>query len=792
METPQKSRRRRGGEYERVLTERPSCASKEVLVAPDSAVDVEDWLLMGAKGGTNNSSALLSTTKSSPRGRGRSPRRPIESPELWTTPEQQRKSRSHEPKRSPPTCCLHSSPQKPSSDATGFRGVGTPIPADYIEIIVSAFGAHADLYTDVLEMEHKDTVPAKLRVAYFRRGRKVLQMQQQSLTSPVSIADAGEEPVSPKKKFRAVTKAYEILTNPGWKAYYEAYGLVVEDESTASDFPENQELVEDIESITDEGSISILRRSNSWGPTRSRSTSRGRVYWKEEVEELVYHPDPVNASVETESLSEYMETFQSLDDDQGTVEVSIEDYEQRSVRQEQQQNVAKKKTKHRLVIDTPGLNEDLEKLDKNFKRDFLDDFEASLDGLEAKLGNFVRYALSDTEDDATGTTDDKKQNQRQRGGQKEDYSGDDDGVKPSESCDSSLHARQLFTNLTKPYPLIDKRSALASQDNNVVTTAPLKKGKVDQLRTKPKKTANRKKKVDKVPTSAFGPFGKSASNSKRDAGSSPCMGLSVTDAVEVMTDFWNVGGNAQTTTSQAAESVSSVSAATSRVSSERSVSSASNVTDCESLGDYRQGEDASTRSSSESEMKLKGTGFNVASSQALSCGDALTMTIDDATKGFMRMERDTAGEHSVASPTSDGTASKDNRLRGMMSSLAKQAKETIRKVATVQETEPILTSLPAATTTTQSTSDCDQAASSGSSDDANFLAALNGYCMMLVDDMSKLGSRISTNLGEANRAVVETMAFPVDEVDGMLSVLESELNFPDNSSKESILKAFTF
>ena len=53
-------------------------------------------------------------------------------------------------------------------------------------------------------------------------------------------------------------------------------------------------------------------------------------------------------------------------------------------------------------------------------------------------------------------------------------------------------------------------------------------------------------------------------------------------------------------------------------------------------------------------------------------------------------------------------------------------------------------------------------------DDYDFLYTLNCYMLMLVDDMRNLGSRLHTNLGKVNRAVVESILFPVDEVDGML------------------------
>jgi hypothetical protein len=308
-----------------------------------------------------------------------------------------------------------------------------------------------------------------------------------------------------------------------------------------------------------------------------------------------------------------------------------------------------------------------------------------------------------------------------------------------------------------------------------------------------------------VPTLNFDPFSTNALNSERDAATCPsqdaqngCVGCTVSETVKAMTDLWNAGENAATK-SKAAESGSTMSAATTRVSSQRSLSSASasNITGNESLRDYRLRDDSSILSSdtfSELEMKLKGSGFDVASAKALSFDDDLTMATDATTKGSVRMDR-YADKQYVASPTSDDTfASKGNRLQGIMMSLATQAKETIREVATVQETETVFTS-PPATTTTQPTTGCDaqdRAASGGSSNDANFLAALNGYMQMLVDDMSKLGSRISTNLGEANRAVAETMTFPVDDVDGMLLVLESNLNFPDNSPNDSFLKAFEF
>lgn len=82
------------------------------------------------------------------------------------------------------------------------------IPKGHIDAITNSFGSNVDLHRDVLQTSPDKISATRLQIAYFRRRRKL---------TTKDLVD--------KEKFEAVRKAYEILTNPKWAAYYQKYGL---------------------------------------------------------------------------------------------------------------------------------------------------------------------------------------------------------------------------------------------------------------------------------------------------------------------------------------------------------------------------------------------------------------------------------------------------------------------------------------------------------------------------------------------------------------------------------------
>lgn len=260
----------------------------------------------------------------------------------------------------------------------------TPIPASHVNIILAVFGRDADLYRDVFQMDEPDNNhSALLRTAYFRRGRKVLQQTP----SPVSTVHASRSTaVTAKERFQAVTKAYEILNNPSWRAYYEQHGLVVEDDDDLVGAGSTAQLSTNISvmSITSDDNTEITKsyrpilkkkpRSRSLGPSDDRSIrSLRRLTWNEEVEELVYEPDLHDSAAE----------------DVSTVANG-------------KKKKKKKKAKAKIVIE----NSPEELLDPKYEHDIFDELEASLDGLGAKMGGLMKKLTNGQGDNNTKEEED--------------------------------------------------------------------------------------------------------------------------------------------------------------------------------------------------------------------------------------------------------------------------------------------------------------------------------------------------------------------------------------------------
>lgn len=222
----------------------------------------------------------------------------------------------------------------------------SPLPDRYILLLTEAFGPNVDLYQDVLGVSRSCT-PAELRIAYFRRGRQVLAEPNDSLAMD-------ELSTAAKKRFQAVSMAYEILTTDELKEYYDRHGL-----SPGEAPAVRHQTISPTPSDASSSSLPILRRPNQ---PKVKSTSRN-IRWSEEVEELLYKQDPDEIGFKTSKK-------------------------------------APRKVKKRVILEAQELTSHLEELDKqaqpkSFVSGFLDDIEASLDGIEASVEEFVRFAMSE-------------------------------------------------------------------------------------------------------------------------------------------------------------------------------------------------------------------------------------------------------------------------------------------------------------------------------------------------------------------------------------------------------------
>lgn len=252
---------------------------------------------------------------------------------------------------------------------------GIVIPSSYVVSIQEAFGSGADLYLDVLQVD-RFASESELRVAYFMRGRNVLSQQQTGKASSASIADLSK---SAKKRFQAVSMAYEILSNGEMKRQYDERGFGACEYSHQHTQP-HVDRMEEIASVENGHSPTapILRgrtTTDSAPRGRSRSATRSsRIRWKEEVEELLYKQHPSELVKNDSALSIVMgeSPFRKP-----------------------------RKIKRKVLLEAQELSERLEEFNSqaestNFVNGFLDDIEASLDGIEASVEGFVRYAMSES------------------------------------------------------------------------------------------------------------------------------------------------------------------------------------------------------------------------------------------------------------------------------------------------------------------------------------------------------------------------------------------------------------
>ena len=182
----------------------------------------------------------------------------------------------------------------------------------HVTAIRQCFGFDCDIYRDVLKVG-RNASDKQLRIAYFRRGRNVLAEHKDLVRSPKdnsSIASLKYISAETKEKFQAVSLAFEIISEPEWRALYDKQGW---NAPLINVPPKKLSLLQSAKRKNNSNakhgrapnkepsskqssrarSISPILRSSVVTPDerRSRSTGRG-ITWSEQVEELVFRQDP--------------------------------------------------------------------------------------------------------------------------------------------------------------------------------------------------------------------------------------------------------------------------------------------------------------------------------------------------------------------------------------------------------------------------------------------------------------------------------------------------------------------
>ena len=277
----------------------------------------------------------------------------------------------------------------------------SPIPTKYITCIQKAFGTDVDLYADVFCV-HRRAGAKELRIAYFRRGRQVLS----SSPTPSGSGNSPSPSKQSKERFQAVSMAYEILSTPEFKSYYDNYGFaamtVGEPRRVSSGQPEAERW--DAASSATSNTASSVGRPKSpilrqtqvdWSLRRQQTQQKDQdrqlvlgsaghdtnnprsrsIRWSEEVEELLYKQEPEEIQYKAHTPLDIMMG-------------------------EPPKRVSTRKVKKKVVLEAQELTRHLEDLNRqdhrgsNFVGNFLNDIEASLDGIEASVEEFVRFAMS--------------------------------------------------------------------------------------------------------------------------------------------------------------------------------------------------------------------------------------------------------------------------------------------------------------------------------------------------------------------------------------------------------------
>jgi hypothetical protein len=319
-------------------------------------------------------------------------------------------------------------------------------------MIQQAFGHHnIDLYCDVLQVD-RSASPKEIRIAYFRRGREVLAqaaagaveltpMAATTTTNSTRLRQATPISERAKLQFQAVSLAYEILSTPAWKRYYDRYGftnqptsvtsstmplslsnppLQVDEESTPPPparvvhqhnvEPSQQSTPQRSKSVTPVSSSAQRNKKKRSSPSslsskspRRRSHSVG-VRWHDHVEELIYCPEDEDDDDDADDESE-KGNDELLNDSTDQDDADDDDEDNKPPPKKKKRN-SKRKSKKRVLVDTAedNLSIHLRKLDQEaggggFMTELLDTLEASFDEFMQLDNNGVGDHDDDDEDD---------------------------------------------------------------------------------------------------------------------------------------------------------------------------------------------------------------------------------------------------------------------------------------------------------------------------------------------------------------------------------------------------------
>jgi curved DNA-binding protein CbpA len=164
----------------------------------------------------------------------------------------------------------------------------TGLPRAHVTAIRHCFGQSCNIYKNVLQVG-RTANERQLRIAYFRRGRNVLAEHPDAGGATNSNGQLDKKLLKTlsaevKERFQAVSLAYELLNNKEWKALYDAHGW----EAPLVDGPPMSRSV-----TPPRRSTPPILRPAVGTPDERRSRSAGRgIRWSNQVEELVFRPDP--------------------------------------------------------------------------------------------------------------------------------------------------------------------------------------------------------------------------------------------------------------------------------------------------------------------------------------------------------------------------------------------------------------------------------------------------------------------------------------------------------------------
>lgn len=709
------------------------------------------------------------------------------------------------------------------------------IPEDIIRAITSVYGPNVDLYRDVMELEEdpNSCTPATLRAAYFRQGRRVLQQQ----TQQGHVMDVH----SSKNRFRAVHKAFEILTNPDWKDQYERNGLirkVVADNDSGNCVTEiNLDFkTKPCDHGKDNHHPILKRRSNSWGPSRGRTIRRLR--WNEEVEELVFQPVLADEDNDENSL---VEKVMILSCQSGDVELTQVAHMRKT-----------KKQSHKPVIDIENI-QDLndQDLHENFKHDFFDDVEASLDGLSANLGNlFQKFTPAllgnntrDPKDKDCEISIDKIEYKATQGrALNHDSKNDEDG-----------RMRVQFEECRKEisYADLDETVASVEQLNSTIKTPVLVKdlvprpfSKIDNKLIDPKDSTElfgTSKHPDRIlnavieslstdsrtivqesiaPTGenkfsdAFDPF---ELNSVSEVSRCAFDESIVNEGADESSGFaqFNSAGNLDQTanpwlstrfTDEMSENKNCIKSYDLPDDTSILASVVSNTSgtkgDAETnvVVTSKQGINTTTPDfqaiSPETLPKPVSNNVTVPASRDPSVMERFSQNTDSPAATGLQSAMDTSSKDLMAVMGSGAHACNKValQLQELFDEVSKQAEDVKKKAAESLKAISPTQNSQKYNSTAVSTPEAVQVAAlhtEATESTGSLLVVLNSYMQSLSEDVGNLGKYLNSKVVEPNRSIVESLSVGIAEkdLDGMLHVLESELN---KENQECIKKSFTY